>query len=93
MVQDLSKEKLGKRFIKHTEWPPSSPDCYPLDPQILSSCLPLLEQNKRKSVRRPIQLTFWKLRRIKKKVWPEAAHDMTEIRKALTQFIPRLKAV
>ena len=30
-VQDFLKEKLAKRFIKHTEWPPSSSDCSPLD--------------------------------------------------------------
>ena len=31
IVQGLLKGKLGKRFIKHPEWPPSSPDCNPLD--------------------------------------------------------------
>ena len=31
LVQDLLKEKLNKRFIKHTEWLPASPDCNPLD--------------------------------------------------------------
>ena len=31
IVQDFLKEKLGKRFIKHTEWPLSSPDCDPVD--------------------------------------------------------------
>ena len=29
--QDLLKEKLGKRFMKHPEWPLSFPDCNPLD--------------------------------------------------------------
>ena len=31
IAQDFLKEKLEKRFIKRTEWPPSSPDCNPLD--------------------------------------------------------------
>ena len=31
IVQDFLKEKMDKRFIEHTEWPPSSPDCNPLD--------------------------------------------------------------
>ena len=31
IVQDCLQEKLGKKFIKHTEWPQSSPDCTPLD--------------------------------------------------------------
>ena len=28
-----------------------------------------------------------------KKVWPEVASDVKEIRKALKQFVPRLKSV
>ena len=31
IVQDFLKQKLGKSFIKHTEWPSSSPDCNHLD--------------------------------------------------------------
>ena len=31
IVQDLLREKFGKRSIEHTEWPPSSPYCNPLD--------------------------------------------------------------
>ena len=31
IVQDFLKEKLHKRFVKHTERPQSSPDCNPLD--------------------------------------------------------------
>ena len=30
LVQNFLKEKLGSKFIKHTEWLPSSPDCNPL---------------------------------------------------------------
>ena len=33
------------------------------------------------------------LKRKIKTVWPEIAHDLTEIRKTLKQFTPRLKAV
>ena len=31
LVQDFLTEKIEKRFIKHNEWPPASPDCNPLD--------------------------------------------------------------
>ena len=31
LVQNFLKEKLGSKFIKHTQWLPSSPDCNPLD--------------------------------------------------------------
>ena len=31
LAQNFLKEKLGSKFIKHTEWPPSSPDCNSLD--------------------------------------------------------------
>ena len=31
LVQGYLKERLGKRFVKSGEWPPSSPDCKPLD--------------------------------------------------------------
>ena len=31
LVQNYMEETLGKRFVKKTEWPPSSPDCNPLD--------------------------------------------------------------
>ena len=31
LVQDFLSETLNKRFIKHNEWPPTSPDCNPLD--------------------------------------------------------------
>ena len=30
-VQKFLTKKLKKRFVKNTEWPPSSPDCNPLD--------------------------------------------------------------
>ena len=31
LVQNFLKEKLASKFIKHTEWPPSSPGCNPLN--------------------------------------------------------------
>ena len=31
LVQDFLLEKLNKRFVKYSEWPPTSPDCNPLD--------------------------------------------------------------
>ena len=31
LVQDFLMEKLPKRFVKHNERPPASPNCNPLD--------------------------------------------------------------
>ena len=31
LVQDFLMEKLPKRFVKHNEKPPASPNCNPLD--------------------------------------------------------------
>ena len=89
IVQDFVKEKLGKRFIKHTEWPPSSPDCNPLDYHFWNKI-------KEKVYEDWFNQHFGnssELKRKIKKVWPKVMHDLTEIRKALKQFTPRLKAV
>ena len=31
LVQNFLSEKLNKRFVKYSEWPPTSLDCKPLD--------------------------------------------------------------
>ena len=96
IVPTLLKKNWAKRLLSTQNGLHHPQIVILLNPRLLSSWVPLLEQNKRKSVWRPIQLTFGNsngLKRKIKKVWPEAAHDLTEIRKALKQFIPRLKAV
>ena len=89
IVQDLLTEKLRKRFIKHNEWPPASPDCNPLDYYFW-------DKVKMKVYGDRFNQAFKDENELKRKikiVWPEVSNDHQEIRKALKQFIPRLKAV
>ena len=74
IFQDFLKEKLGKRFIKDTEWPPSSQDCNLLDYYFWNKI--------KESLWRPIQPIFWKLKWIVKKdqkslPWNSAWPDWT----------------
>ena len=89
IVQDLLKETLGKRFIKSNEWSPPSPDCNPLD-------FYFWDKVKLKVYGDRFNRVFTDVDELKKKikkVWPEVASDVKEIRKALKQFVPRLKPV
>ena len=89
IVQAFLKEKLGKRFVKNTEWPPSSPDCNPLDYHFWNKvkervyhvhhCDPFSNEAE--------------LRNRIFEVWDDCAKDLKEIRKALKQFLLRLRAV
>ena len=81
--------QLGKRFIKHTEWPRSSPECNPLDYHFWNKIKERVYEDR---FNQPFGNSN-ELKRKIKKVWPEVAHDLTEIRKPLKQFKPRLKAV
>ena len=77
--QDLLKGKLGKKFIKHAEWPPSSPDSNPLDYHFWNKINEKVYEDR-------FNQSFWNFNELKKKieeVWSEVAHGMTEIRKAL----------
>lgn len=89
IVQDFLKERLCTRFIKSTEWPPSSPDCNPLDYHFWNK---IKEKVYEERFGRPFQ-DVNQLKKKIRKVWPEVANDLTEIRKALKQFVPRLSAV
>ena len=89
LVQGFLKEKLRKRFIKHNEWPPHSPDCNPLDYYFW-------DKIKTKVYEDRFNQAFENENELKKKirkVWPAVSNDLFEIRKALKQFIPRLAAV
>ena len=89
IVQAFLKDRLKSRFVKSSEWPPRSPDCNPLDYFFWNKvqekvyqgrhCKPFKDANELK--RRICQ------------VWPECACDLKTIRKALKQFLLRLKAV
>ena len=89
IVQEFLKEKLNKRFIKHTEWPPASPDCNPLDFHFWNKISEKVYEDRFSKLFKDIA----ELKRKIQKVWPEVANDRKEIRKALRQFVPRLTAV
>ena len=89
LVQNFLTEKLKKRFIKSNEWPPSSPDCNPLDYHFWDKIKLKVYENR-------VNQAFKSEEEVKKKirkVWPEVASDVMEIRKALKQFGPRLSKV
>ena len=88
-VQKFLTKKLKKRFVKNTEWPPSSPDCNPLDYFFWNDvqekvyegrhCNPFNDEDELK-------------RRILK-VWPECTKNLKPLRKAIKQFLLRLREV
>lgn len=89
IVQSYLKEKLNSRFVKNTDWPPSSPDCNSLDYFFWNEvqqkvyrgrhCNPF--SNKEELRERIIE------------VWDECANNLKPIRKAIKQFFLRLRAV
>ena len=89
IIQDLLTETLGKRFVKRNEWPPASPDCNPLDFYFWDKVKVKVYGDRFNKVFKDES----ELKRKIRKVWPEVASDVKEIRKALKQFVPRLNAV
>ena len=89
LVQNFLKEKLGSKFIKHTEWPPSSPDCNPPDYHFWNKIREKVHEDR---FGQPFKSED-ELKKKIKKVWSEVAQDLPEIRKALKQFAPRLACV
>ena len=89
IVQSFLKEKLKSRFVKSTDWPPSSPNCNPLDYYFWDR------------VQEKVYLghhcqPFQSVEELKDRileVWDECANDHKEIRKAVKRFLPRLQAV
>ena len=88
-IQKFLIEKLKSRFVKNTDWPPSSPDCNPLDFYFWNRVQERVFEGRHCS---PFQSVEELEARIKE-VWDECASDLKEIRKALKQFLPRLQAV
>ena len=89
LVQDFLSEKLNKRFVKYSEWPPTSPDCSPVDYHFW-------EKVQRKVYENRFNGAFDNenaLKRRIRRVWPKVSRDIEEIRKALKEFVPRLKSV
>ena len=89
LVQNFLKEKLGQKFIKHTEWPPSSPDRNPLDYHFWNK---MKEKVYKDRFGQPFKSED-ELKKNIKKASSEVAQDLTEIRKALKQFATRLACV
>ena len=89
LVQNFLKEKLSSKFIKHTEWPPSLPDCNPLDYHFWNK----IKEKVYEDHFGPPFKSEDKLKKTIKKVWSEVMQDLPEIRRALKQFAPRLACV
>ena len=87
LVQDFLSEKLNKRFLKYSEWPPTSSDCNPLDYYFWEKVQRNVYENR---FNRAFENENALKRRIRR-VWPEVSRDIEEIRKALKEFVPRLK--
>ena len=87
-MQDYLQATLGRRFVKHTEWPPNSPDINPLDFYFWDKVVSKVYEGR---YCHPFTSTEELKARIVD-VW-EACVDVEEIRKALRQFLPRLNAV
>ena len=89
LVQNFLRERLHSRFMKSSEWPPSSPDCNPLDYHFWNKIKEKVYEDR---FNQPFS-NEEELKKKIKKVWPEVANNVPEIRKAIKQFIPRLTAV
>ena len=89
LVQDFLTEKIDKRFIKHNEWPPASPDCNRLDYYFWDKIKIKVYGDRFNQALENEKALKKKI----KKIWPEVSNDLKEIRNALKQFIPRLTAV
>ena len=89
LVQGFLKDTLKRRYIAADEWPPSSPDTNPLDYYFWDSVKRSVYEDR---AGRPFK-NEQELRRKIKRVWPECAAKKAEIRKAIKQFVPRLRAI
>ena len=89
LVQNYLSDTMKKRFVRKTEWPPSSPDVNPLDYFFWDFVKTKVYAGRRGE-------PFANERELQAKirsVWTDCASDVDKIRKAIRQFVPRLKAV
>ena len=89
LVQDFIEKTLKRRFVKCVEWPPSSPDVNLLDYFFWDFV-------KTKYIKAELESRFSseeELKTKKKAVWKDCATDLKPLRKAIKQFVPRLRAV
>ena len=89
LVQDFLRDELKRRFVAGTEWPPYSPDSNPLDYYFWERVKTKVYEGRHNN---PFRNEGELIARIKK-VWKDCANDKKEIRSAIKQFLPRLKAV
>ena len=90
LVQDFLRDTMKNRFVRKDDWPPSSPDSNPLDYYFWNQVKLKVYDS------RPFNQPFSNEEELKsriKSVWKDCANNITEIRKAVKQFIPRLEAV
>ena len=80
---------MKRRFFKSVEWPPSSPDVNPLDYFFWDLLKTKVYQGR-------VGELFSSEEELKTKikaVWKDCATDLKPLRKAIKQFVPRLRAV
>ena len=86
--QGYLQAALGKRFLTKDHWPPNSPDCNPLDYYFWNEISTKVYEGRREP--------FKDLNELRERiltVWAEATRDRNSLRRAIDQFLPRLRAV
>ena len=89
LVQGYLAETLKNRFISKTEWPPSSPDVNPLDYffwDFVKTKVYAGRKGKAFQNEKELQTRI-------RSVWKDCAKEIPTMRKAIRQFLPRLKAI
>ena len=87
MLQDFLEKTLKRRFVKCVEWPPSSPDVNPLDYFFWDLLKTKIYQG---TAGEPFS-SEEELKTKIKAVWKNCATDLKPLRKAIKQFVPRLR--
>jgi len=88
-VQAFLHSSLGRRFVLAEDWPPYSPDCNPLDFYFWNEVKDKVFEGRHNN---PFKTEDQLKSRILE-VWDQCATNLTPIRKAICQFVPRLQAV
>jgi len=89
MVFSDDDKAVIKNDYLEKQWPPASPDCNPLDYHFWDKAKVKVYEGR---FNQPFENEKQLKRRIRR-VWNEMATDLVEIRKALKQFVPRLREV
>ena len=89
LVQDFLEKTLKHRFIKCVVWPPCSPDVNPLDYFLWD----LVKTNVYQGRAGQLFISDGESKTKVKAVSKDCATDLKPLRKAIKQFVPRLRAV